>query len=292
MKKRVLITGGSGFIGSALCKKLIERGYDVTTFDLVPSNLCGHVIVGDILDCLGVKRAIGQTDYVFHLAGISDPTQINANLKKAFEINLDGTSNVSRACSRYNVPLIFASTCCVYGNVKKHPSGEESPCNPCDLNGNFKLTSEKIVKEVPRFNILRYGTAYGKGMRKALAVRTFIERALENKPLLIHGSGKQTRSLIYIDDLINANIEVLEREIFNETINIAGREELSVLKVADSILRETGSESKLKFVSDRLGQIMKEQIDISKAKRLLDWKPEIEFEEGLKKSVEWIKNER
>ncbi|OYD16940.1 hypothetical protein CH330_01340 [candidate division WOR-3 bacterium JGI_Cruoil_03_51_56] len=188
------------------------------------------------------------------------------------------------------------STACVFGNTPNHPSTEESICVPTDIYGVTKVVGETIIKGLHEkngltYDILRFGTTYGPGLREALAIHIFIRQALENQPLTIHGSGLQTRCMIYIDDLIEGITKVLEKGIADETLNLATEEELSVLQIANMILEQTRCPSDmLKFVPDRPGQIIKEEISMAKTQKLLDWTPQTRFKMGLKKTLEWFQN--
>lgn len=292
---KVLLTGGAGFIGSRLAEKLLENGYNVICYDLKPSKH-GESVVGDITDSKKVFKVVKDSDYVFHLAAVADLDFARVHPNIAIKTNIQGTYIVAKCCAQLNVPLSFASTACVYGNTPEHPSTEESVCVPTDIYGSTKVVGENILKGFHEnvglnCNILRFGTTYGPDMREALAVHVFISQALRNEPLTIHGSGLQTRCFIYVDDLIDGIVRVLENNINGETLNLATEEEVSVLQMADMILEMMGRpKGSLKFVQDRPGQIMKEQISISKTRKLLNWTPKVKFREGIKKTVKWLKN--
>lgn len=293
---KILVTGGAGFIGSQLSKRLLERGYEVLSYDLKASNVC-KTVVGDITDSEATFNAVKKSDYVFHLAATANLDFARLHPDVAIKTNVDGTYMVAKCCSQLDIPLSFASTACVYGNTSEHPSNEESVCVPTDIYGTTKVVGEAIIKGFHKksgliYNVLRFGTTYGPSMRKELAVYIFIDQALRGEHLTIHGSGLQTRCMIYIDDLLDAMVKVLERGVNGETLNLATEEELSVLQIANMVLEETGrSKGMFKFVEDRPGQIMKEQINVSKAKKLLSWTPKVNFKDGLKRTIKWIQNE-
>ncbi len=291
---KVLITGGAGFIGRHLIKKLVERGHEPICFDLIETDLC-ESIVGNITDRDAVFDAVKDVEAVLHLAAEADINRARLDQARCVAVNVGGTQNVIEACVRYDVPLHFVSTCCVYGDTVEHPSNEQSPCVPTEIYATTKLLSEYMIKEHAdrqglRYNILRYGTTYGPEMRPALAVYIFIRQALTDIPFTIDGSGKQTRCLIYIDDLVEGTLAVLEKGVMNETINLVSCEELSVLQMTEIIREETGAALKEpRFNHDRPGQIMKEQLDINYARQLLDWWPKIDFRTGVKNTVAWFR---
>ncbi|GAF75871.1 unnamed protein product, partial [marine sediment metagenome] len=203
-----------------------------------------------------------------------------------------GTYNFIEACLHHGVPLHFISTCCVYGDTSEHPSNEYSPCVPTEIYAVTKLLSEYMIKERLglRYNILRYGTTYGLGMRGDLAVYIFINQALMDLPATIDGDGEQTRCYIYVDDVVAGTLKVLEKGVMNKTINLSTSEELSVLQTVEIIRDETGSTNKeLEFYPDRPGQIMKEQIDIDYAWKLLGWWPKVDFRDGVRRTISWYK---
>ncbi|MCP8303927.1 MAG: NAD-dependent epimerase/dehydratase family protein [archaeon] len=294
---KILVTGSAGFIGARLCEGLKEEGYFVRGFDRISvrEGYADEHIVGDLLEPEQVDYAVSGTDAVFHLAAIANVNYAREHSLETVKVNVMGTSNVCEACKKYHVPIYYASTCCVYGNTSAHPTHEEAPLKPTEIYGCTKLAGEYVILGYNRlfgvpFNIMRYSTVYGKGMRKELAVFIFLEKAIRGEPIPIDGSGKQTRSFIYIGDLIEANISLLKSGVMNEIFNMAGREEVSVLEVAGEALRLAGDpNNRLFFREDRLGQVMKEQIDISKIRGTIGWEPKVGFKLGMKNTFNWIR---
>ena len=199
------------------------------------------------------------------------------------------------ACARHHIPLHFVSTCCVYGNTLDHPSHEDGIKVPTEIYAVTKLLSEDLIKEYSRwydlkYNILRYGTVYGPGMRGELAVAIFINQAMLGMPITIDGDGKQTRCQIYIDDIVDGTVKLLESGLMNRIINFTTDEELSVLEIAKIIQETVGTTNhELQFYPDRPGQIRRELIDIGYAWNTLGWWPKIDFREGVKRTVEWFR---
>jgi len=290
---KVLVTGGAGFIGSALIKKLVERKHDPVCFDLVETSLC-PCIVGSITDREAVEKAVENVDAVLHLAAMANINYARNDPTKCVEVNVIGTHNIIEACAKHRVPLYFVSTCCVYGNTWVHPSNEESICVPTEIYAVTKLVSEHMIEEYSRwydlrYNILRYGTVYGPGMRGELAVAIFINQAMLKMPITIDGDGEQTRCLIYIDDIVDGTVRLLESGVMNRTINFATDEELSVLEMAKTIQEVVGAENReLQYYPDRPGQVRKELIDITYAWQTLGWWPKVDFREGVARTVEWF----
>jgi len=293
---RILVSGGAGFIGLSLVKRLLLEGHDVVSYDLRPSPM-GESMIGDITDEEAFGNAVNGCEHVFHLAAAADLNWCSAHPNEAVKINIEGTRVVAQECAKRDVTLSFASTCCVYGSTPDHPSDEESICSPTDIYGATKVAAEALIRGYKKkrglnYHLLRFGTTYGPGMRPTLAIYVFIQQALQDKKMTIHGSGEQTRCMIYIDDLVEACVKTLELDhyIMGTTLNIATEEELSVMQMAQMILELTGKPlDQYVHVSDRSGQIMKEQIDLSRSRKLLDWEPETSFREGLLKTIAWIR---
>jgi len=291
---RILVTGGAGFIGRRLIEIMVERGYEPVCLDLRETSLC-ESIVGDITDRDVVFDAVEGVEAVLHLAAEANINNAHKDPANCVAVNVGGTQNFIEACLHHGVPLHFISTCCVYGDSSEHPSNEQSPCIPTEIYAVTKLLSEYVIKDYAerrglRYNILRYGTTYGPGMREALAVYIFIKQALMDIPVTIDGSGEQTRCLIYVDDVVAGTLAVLEKGVMNKTINLTTGEELSVLQMVEIIRDEAGStEEELKFYTDRPGQIMKEHIDIGYSWQLLGWWPKVGFRVGVCRTIDWYK---
>lgn len=287
---KILVTGGSGFIGNALMMELDKRGHSPISFDLKPSKTFPTTI-GNITNRSEVFDAVNGIDYVYHLAAIADLNYARENIDETIRVNVGGTYNVALTCRRFNVPLLFASTLCVYGETPEHPSWEDSLLIPTEIYALTKIVGEYIVQRVaPHFLIMRFGTTYGPGMRDALAINIFIRQALANQRLTIDGTGEQTRQFIYIDDLTDALVRALDRDFYRGILAVAGDEELSVNQIADQILESLGKPRSMKvYRPDRPGQIMREDISIEKARKTLGWTPKTSFGEGLRKTIEWMR---
>jgi len=224
-KLKILVTGGSGFIGKALIERLKKEGHEVENFDLSEGK--------DLRNLKQVERAVKGKDVVFHLAAIADLNVSREKPKENMDINVLGTMNVAEACWRHKTLLFYTSTCCVYGNQPKHPVDEETLPRPTEIYACSKLAGEYVILGYAKtcglqYNIARIATTYGPGMRPALAVYIFFDRALKNKPIPIHGTGKQTRTLTYIDDIVEGLVAWLKSGVKNEIINITTEEEVSV----------------------------------------------------------------
>jgi len=288
---RILITGGAGFIGTSLCQKLLKGGHEVTVLDIVPSPLkkVKSIIYDITLPELKVKKFWKKIDVCYHLAAMANVDDCRTFRDKAFMVNLYGTYNIAEACRRHNILMIFASTACVYGNTSQHPSTEDGPTKPCDLYGVTKLAGEQLLKLLPRWVILRFGTTVGHEQRSALATWGFLDQARKKIPLTITGTGEQTRNWIYIDDLVDGCIAVIEKNVENEIINLVGKKSYTVNQMADAcaeIVLGRGQGYRIQYIPAREGDIAREDISIKKAERLLNWKPKVSLKKALKLSYD------
>jgi UDP-glucose 4-epimerase len=281
---KTLVTGGRGFIGGALVERLRGLGHEVGVFDKVDGQ--------DILDPAAVDRAVEGMDAVFHIAAAADLNWARDHPRESMALNVEGTTNIVDACAPRGVRLLYASTCCVYGNQEHHPEDESTLPNPSEIYACSKLAGEYVVLGYHRmfgmpFTILRFATIYGPGMRDALAVHVFLDQALRGQPFTVHGDGTQTRTLTYIDDLIDGCVAALDKG-HNETLNLSTEEEITVRDMIDRIKTLTGSKSDIRFIAQRPGQVLREAIDASRARRVLGWVARTSFQEGLERTYDWM----
>ena len=299
---------GQGFIGSKLIKALKKEGYEVDIYDLSFGD--------DICDRNKIHKVIkkGKYDLVILMAAMANLNDFEKDPLKGMDVNIGGLINVANACSKNKTKLLFISTCCVYGNTKDLPSNENSRCEPSEIYAAAKLAGEWIIKGYNRsydleYLILRIATVYGPGMRGALAPAVFINQIKKKEPITIHGHGKQTRTLTYIDDTVSGIMAVIKSGAVNETFNISTEEERSVLELAEIIKKEMGViYHKTIFVKDRKGQTYKEQINSKKAggwksggKRYaptsgkandnLRWKAKVNLKNGIRKTLAWMEKD-
>jgi len=279
---KVLVTGSKGFLGSAFSKRLLQHSHEVIGYDLPE----------DIRDREKVSASVNGCDCVFHFAAVANINYARAHPYETLDINIMGTTSVAEACSKHNVPLNFISSVCVYGNNGVSISDEEAPKHPTEIYAYSKLAAEQIVEayhvhESLNYNIIRPSTVYGPNMREALVVYIFLKNALDNKPLLIHGSGKQTRAFIYVDDLLDALLRLVDKPL-NQAFNVAGTEEISILDLAAKCCGVVGSAPPIRHVEDRLGQVYHEALSIKKAQKLLGWTPKWSLDKGLEATYQWI----
>ena len=280
---KIIITGGTGFLGKRLNRKLKGKNHQVMSYDIIDGY--------DILDVKQLEKVMEEfkPDSIIHLAACSDLNIFVKNPKISYKINVIGTRNILKLCEKYNIRLLFASTCCCYGNNNTHPSDETSPTCPTEPYAKSKKESEKDILKVGLPHCcMRLATFYGPEMRAALAPAVFLDKAHSNKTIEIHGNGKQTRTLTYVDDIVSGIVTIVENDPKYTIINVTTEEITSVMDMINHAKKCTGNDIKCVHVNDREGQIYKEMIH-SKRLQSFGWKWEITFEEGMKKSYDYYK---
>jgi len=277
---RVVVTGSDGFLGKRLVAELESQGVVVRGFDFTRGE--------DILNTIQVEEAIisSQSTAVIHLAAVADLNIVAKDVKMGWKINVEGTRSVIAACKVTGARLLFASTCCGYGNNHCHPSSESSPLCPAEEYAQQKVESEKDVTAAGEpHTSLRLATFYGPGMRPALATAIFLDRASKNLPIQIHGHGKQTRTWTHVDDVVSGIIAVLQADKWLPVVNISTDESNSVLDLARISCQVTGNNVEITHGVDRKGQVFEEQID-NTLLRSIGWTPKYNLYEGMKHSYE------
>ncbi len=296
---KVLVTGSSGFIGRYLVEKLLELGHTVVGCDLKSSDFANRNYHSHETDFtsqqeLGALFSKREPGYCFHVGAVADVNYARQHSIETVKANVFGTGVVAEMCRRFDCFLTYVSTCCVYGDTDVFPTHEDALLRPTEIYGSTKLAGEYVVKGYRQLygldcNILRYSTVYGPRMREALAPFIFLSRAIRNETLQAHGDGAHTRSYIFVEDLVDATVKAME--VKDEVVNIAGEESVSTLELAELCWRMANPNEKvaLEFIPDRPGNVKKEHIDITKAKRILNWSPKTSIEEGLEMTYDWMR---
>jgi UDP-glucose 4-epimerase len=311
LKNRVLVTGGAGFIGSHLTDRLVKAGNDVFVLDNFCSgnmqNLAGslksgdlQIVRGDIRDFKTVTSLVKKVDSVFHLAvqclvrSLTHPLEVH-------EINATGTMNVCRACHEHgNKRLLYVSSSEVYGSAVYVPMDEKHPMNPTTPYGASKAAGEMYVRSFHNsWNmpaaIVRPFNTYGPRCRKdrySAVITKFVDRAMRGLPPIIHGDGKQTRDFTYVSDTVEGIIKAAEcDDMLGEAVNIARAEEVPIMRLAQIVMDmlDENNEWSPVFKKERKGDVRRHMADISKAKRIVNFKPSVSIEEGIGKYVDWVK---
>lgn len=312
--RRILITGGAGFIGSHLGDRLAALGCQVIAFDNESTGCRGNVhssvcfVHGDILDRMTLEVVFREgIDVVLHLAAQVSNIQSFQNPRHYLAVNVQGTLNVLEKCIEHRVPrLIYASTMHVYGQPEGLPINERTACDPLSFYGITKYAAERFVHRMAARSDLdgpihvtsfRMFNVYGP--RQSLdnpyqgVVSVFISNLLRQEPLVLYGSGHQTRDFVYIDDIISAWITAIDApETYGELINLGTGRETSIIELTRALLEISGQGPDYPILQKPPleGDQLYSYADIQKARQLLGWQPWIEFPEGLRRTVTWAKS--
>jgi len=308
VKRKALVTGGAGFIGSHLCNKLIKNNYDVIAYDDLSNgsgkkNLSKDVkfVKGSILDIKKVKILCKKVNVVFNLAvkplvmSFYDPDEV-------VRVNDFGTYLIGKTCVNTKTKLIHVSSSEAYGSAISLPMKEKHPLLPSTIYASSKAASELYVRGFEKTDglkmvILRPFNCYGEFMRKDVygaVFPKFFERLSKGKVCVVTGTGKQTRDFTYVDDTCEGIMLADQtKQAIGNTFNIAQGRETSINKIAqlmtknyNEIMGENIS-SKFRYTKSRPGDVKRHLADISNAKKILGYKPKISIDEGLIKIIEW-----
>ena len=308
MKKRILVTGGAGFIGSHLCERLLDEGNEVICLDNFftgsKENIV-HLLKNPYFEVIRHDITTPyylETDQIYNLACPASPIHYQHDPIQTAKTSVMGAINMLGLAMRLDAKILQASTSEVYGDPIVHPQ-PESYCgnvNPVGYRSCYegKRCAETLFMDYHRQNnvrvkIIRIFNTYGPRMlpNDGRVVSNFILQALNNEDITIYGDGKQTRSFQYIDDLIEGMIRMMNTEDeFTGPINLGNPNEFPVLELAERIISMTGSSSKIVFKSLPDDDPKQRQPDITLAKEKLGWQPTVELEEGLKRMIEYFKN--
>jgi nucleoside-diphosphate-sugar epimerase len=289
---KILVTGGKGFIGSKLMEKLREMGHEPVSYDIIDGQ--------DLFDLGKLEIAIRDVHAVYHIAAEADLTRMMTldDGRRGLIANVAATDNVAYLCAKHGRWLLFASTICVYGDVETHPVHEDKTLpNPSEIYAASKYAAEWVIRGYGKsfnldYTLLRFATVYGPGMRAALGVYVFFKQALLGQPITVHGEGKQVRTLTYIDDLINGIVAPVANKgaALGQIFNITSAEQTSAAGMAEQIKKITDSSSPIVFIPQRKNNTLHEEVDVSKAKKLIGWEAKVSFAEGLQKTLPWMKS--
>jgi len=298
---KVVVTGGSGFIGSHVVDVLMEAGHDVTVIDhrIRPHRSDARFEDVDLMDLSSVLAATRGAEHIFHLAAVSNVNHAFKYPVYTATLNVVGTANILEAARLNGAQRFYlASTVWVYnGSPNGHGVDETAPFY---LNGaghiytSTKMASEMVCHNygelygVP-FTVLRYGIPYGPRMREELLIPVFIKKALAGEPLTVTGKGDQYRKFVYVRDMAEAHLLAMKDVGANQTYNLEGPRKVTVLEVAEGIRSVLGNGIRIEFVPARPGDFGGKDVSGEKARRELGWVPRVDFEEGIRLTVDWFR---
>jgi dTDP-glucose 4,6-dehydratase len=298
-----LVTGGAGFLGSHLCEALLERGHRVLCLDNLETGSLANLdhvrddafvfLNHDVIEHIAIGEPV---DIVFHLAALASPIDYLRLPLHSLKAGSYGTHHALGLAKFKRARFVLASTSEVYGDPQVHPQpetywGHVNPVGPRGVYDEAKRYAEALTMAYHRQQgvdtaIARIFNTYGARMRPndGRAIPTFLRQALEARPLTVFGDGSQTRSFCYVDDLIRGLVLLAESDE-HLPVNLGNPDEKSLLELAETVLRLTGSSSQIVFESLPVDDPQVRQPDITRAQQLLGWEPEIELEGGLRRTI-------
>ena len=310
-KGRVLVTGGSGFIGSHLCERLLNEGYDVLAVDNYYSSTkdnIAHLLAHPRFEILRHDVTFPlyvEVDQIYHLACPASPIHYQRDPVQTTKTAVHGSINMLGLAKRTGARILLTSTSEVYGDPLQHPQSEDywgnvNPIGPRACYDEGKRAAETLFFDYRRqhglsIKVARLFNTYGPRMhpRDGRVVSNFIMAALENRPLPVYGSGDQTRSFCYVDDLIDGLTALMRApEEVTGPINLGNPGEFTIAELADLVTEMTGSTGGVEYLPLPQDDPIRRQPDITRARQILGWSPTIQLREGLERTIEYFTTTR
>jgi dTDP-glucose 4,6-dehydratase len=310
-RPRAVVSGAAGFLASHLCEHLIDRGWDVVGLDNLLTGRMQNLVELQARPEFSFERhdvttfihVSGPVDAVLHFASPASPEDYLEHPIKTMKVGALGTHNTLGLALAKNARYLLASTSEVYGDPQVHPQpetywGNVNPIGPRGVYDEAKRFAEALTLAYHRdhgldVRIVRIFNTYGPRLRPAdgRVVSNFLVQAMEGKPLTVYGSGEQTRSFCYVDDLIAGILALLDSDHIGP-MNIGNPNEFTIRELADTVLDVTGSSSEIAFEPLPEDDPTQRQPDIALAREVLGWEPQVQLREGLRRTYEWYRKER
>ena len=293
---RFVVTGGAGFVGSHLVKHLLKNDHDVIVIDNLHTGKKENLesVIDkiefqkiDIRNYESMENILKNIDGVFHQAALTVVQDSFSNPKEYHDVNVQGTENIFKLSIENKFKVVYASSSSVYGHKQKMPIEENMETKPINPYGQTKLECEYLFEKYSKLGGsiigLRYFNIFGKGQTVEYAgvITKFIERLKEGKAPIIFGKGSQIRDFISVDDIAKANLMAMNCNESNLLVNIGSGKAISILELANMMIKISGIELNPTFTKSLQGDIEKSHADISLAKKSFGWKPEITLQEWL-----------
>ena len=308
--KRILVTGGAGFIGSHLCKRLVEEGNEVLCVDNLFTGSKKNIrslMEYDNFEFIRhdvTKELLVEVDQIYNLACPASPVHYQYDSIKTIETSVLGAMNLLKLAQKVRARILQASTSEVYGNPLVHPQPEEywGNVNPIGIRSCYdegKRMAETMFFDYHRqknveVKVIRIFNTYGPNMNvnDGRVVSNFIVQALQGKDITVYGDGLQTRSFCYVDDLVEGMIRMMNsRDDFAGPVNLGNPGEFTMLELAEKVIALTGSKSKIIYKTLPQDDPVKRKPVIELAKKELGWEPKVMLKEGLKKTIRYFERE-
>ena len=301
---KYVVTGGAGFIGSHLTERLVKQGDVVTVIDNQNTGKIENLksvskkinfVQNDIRDFEVLRSLMENVDGVFHQAAMASVQDSFRIPEKFHDVNVNGTENIFKIAKEFGIKVVYASSSSVYGDTSILPITESDEKRPINPYAKTKLEKDKLAEQYAKNGLkvigLRYFNVFGPRQSKEYAgvIKLFLERIQQDLPPLVNGDGLQIRDFVYVDD-VNANMLAMESNVNGEFFNIGTNSVVSVLDLANMIIKFSGLKLKPIHQPAVPGDVKATQADITKAKMMLKWKPTTSIENWLKSTVLDIKN--
>ncbi len=304
---RVLVTGGAGFIGSHLCEFLLDKGAEVVCLDNLSTGASDNIdrlrserFQFIKLDVTNYIYVAGPVDYVLHFASPASPVDYQLLPIPTLKVGALGTHKALGLAKAKRARFLLASTSEVYGDPLVHPQREDywgnvNPVGPRGVYDEAKRFAEAMTMAYHRYHgldtrIVRIFNTFGPRMRRddGRAIPNFIDQALRGQPITVYGDGSQTRSFMYVTDLVDGIWRLMESAV-HDPVNIGNPQEMTLLELAKRVIRLAGSASSIVFQPLPVDDPKIRQPDITRARTLLGWEPRVDVDEGLRQTIEWFR---
>ena len=301
---KYIVTGGLGFIGSNICRTLLEKGHQITIVDNSDSQNNQRILDFknevdlceiDIRQKEQLEKICTDVHGIFHNASLIDVQESYQKKEEYHSVNVIGTKNIFEIARDLDIKVIFASSASVYGDTKTIPIDEKFERNPINPYGQNKLEGELAAERFSKNELnvigLRYFNVYGIGQTKTYAgvITQFLRRLKENKPPLIFGEGSQIRDFIHVNDVAEANVVAMQSNIENDFLNIGSGIGTSILDLARLMIKLSKKKFEPVFDSALEGDVQFSQANIKHTKNMLGWEPRISLENGISSIMNELK---
>lgn len=305
---KIIVTGGSGFLGTHMIRALIAQGHNIKNIDLQPSrdtvNENFKTVIADIRDTEKMKQEIIDADVVFHFAGLIEAGESVKFPQKFIDNNISGTLSVLEAMKANNIKtIIFSSSAAIYGEPQNIPITEDDRSMPINPYGMTKLAMEGLISSYVQLHgftgvALRYFNLYGPGENhqpETHAMPNFIKQVYENRDVEIFGNGEHQRDYIHVSDIVDAHLKALDFALKNPNqyhyMNLSTEKPSTTLEIAETIIRVMGSNSKIINLPERPGDPLVLTASAQKAHELIGWEAQVALKDGIKETVEYFVKE-
>ncbi|MEY4582097.1 MAG: hypothetical protein RL701_6800 [Pseudomonadota bacterium] len=307
MRKRILVSGGAGFLGSHLCEKLLGLGHEVVCLDNFFTSArrnVEHLLDDQRFELLRhdvIEPITIEVDEIYHLACPASPVHYQRNPVRTIRTAVEGTHNMLQCARDVRARIMIASTSEVYGDPEEHPQresywGHVNPIGPRSCYDEGKRCAESLTAAYAQHygvttRIVRIFNTYGPRMHEndGRVVSNFVLQALRGEPITIYGQGEQTRSFCYVTDLIEGFVRLLGTQEDPGPVNIGNPSERTIRELAELTIKMTNSKSELNFRPLPTDDPTRRRPDITRAKEILGWEPRVTIEEGLTKTIDYFR---